>query len=232
MNAKKHKKTSAFLGYKAAVSVKKTPKTKSRNGQTADVLHRSANVKAKDLSTQGKSVRESTAKKRSSVSDSEKKAKANATPLKDRKHSVKDLGSGVEGGVEELSAGRVKETGVTRADLEKYAEALREAMNLVNSKSPGEISFETLGNFFQLVDVYKDMDEVNSEYERSSQETERKRQKEVRFHKSFWKLFNSDFNGKIKTEPVIEIFLQLYTSDLNNSSELEHAINSTSHNKL
>lgn len=99
-------------------------------------------------------------------------------------------------------------------------------MYLVNDKNIEEIDFETLGSFFQLIDVYKDIDEINTGGEMDSQETKIKRQKEIRFHRSFWKLFSNDLNGKIKVGPVIEIFLQLYTSDLNHCIEVEQTMNS------
>jgi len=93
-------------------------------------------------------------------------------------------------------------------------------MALVNDKHTEEITFEALGNFFQLVDVYKDVGEVNTK------EDKIKKQREIKFHKTFWKLFNNDFGGKIKVEPVIDIFLLLYTSDLRHRAELESNISS------
>lgn len=99
-------------------------------------------------------------------------------------------------------------------------------MNLVNTEGKDEITFETLGNFFQLVDVYKEMDEDLPNVENKLQEDKVRRQKEVKFHKSFWKLFSDDYSKTIKIEPVIEIFLQLYTSNLDNSFEAEHILNS------
>jgi hypothetical protein len=93
-------------------------------------------------------------------------------------------------------------------------------MSLVSDKRTDEITFETLGNFFQLIDVSKDTDEVNVK------EDEVKKQREIRFCKTFWKFFTNDFGGKIKVEPVIEIFLQLYTSDLSHYTEVEKNISS------
>jgi len=97
---KSNKKSSALLGYKTNVPVKKTTNIKSRNDQTANSLYR-------PIKTGNKGINNTEIKKRNSVSESEQKAQTNRTPLKSRKYSVKDISR------EEESQIRVKKIIIT-----------------------------------------------------------------------------------------------------------------------